>query len=350
MTAETDPLLETLHANYTLAQSLGLPPMKSAYWGRVLDRKGAFVGDAELWEAFRSNVVSEGLDNANVPAHARARVERRCVELLARLEPRIPTELHHYFEESDVGRPQSFEIRGRRVSQSSLEYTYMLWRLAPLLRERPDARVVEIGGGFGGLARVLKSEFPGLRYTIFDLPEANAIQTWFLGRSFPRARFRYLADVPAAGPLELDGSDFLLLPGPLAARLPDGRVDLFVNTRSMMEMDVATVAFYFEQLQRAVRPDGAFYCVNRHEKYTRLKDYPFDARWRARIFEPWPTWIDAAPHHEILAERTAGAVGDLCGRLAALPPSDAPLARLTRALGRLRPRGLRRRLAGFRSR
>jgi len=331
-------LLETIRRNFALASGSEAAAMKSGHWRRLMGRKQGFVADQVLWESFRANVVTEGLDNANVPEAAVERVRQRCLRIHAEIAPRIRAEYQPYLEETTIGRPRRFEIGGRNVSQSSLEYTYMLTRLGPFLA---GARtLVEIGAGFGGLARLLKLAFPDLRLVLLDLPEASAIQTYFLNQAFPDARFLYAEDVAHLERLPETDFDFAILPGSATALLAERSMDLFVNTRSMMEMDPPVVAAYLEVIQRALREGGGFYCVNRLAKVSRLRDYPFDARWYAALWEPWPTFIDENPHQELMAVRTAHPVlGSVQERLRSLPEAPAPRSFVRRLLGPWAHRG-----------
>ncbi len=53
-----------------------------------------------------------------------------------------------------------------------------------------------------------------------------------------------------------------------------------------MEMDLETVSFFVGHIQERIATGGAFFCINRYEKKTRLKDYPFDAHWCVSYSEP----------------------------------------------------------------
>jgi hypothetical protein len=96
-----------------------------------------------------------------------------------------------------------------------------------------------------------------------------------------------------------------------------------------MEMDLGTVGFYLRHIQERLVEGGVFYCLNRYEKKTRLKDYPFDEKWRVAYSEPWPRFIDENPHHEIVAVRAARLVADgLKEHVAGFPPHDGVLNRM----------------------
>ncbi len=334
-----------MRANFALVAELGLPKLEGEYWSELLSRgrqdyggKEGLLEREELWTNFRRNVVSKGLDNANVPEEALPRVHEKLRAIYGNLKDRIPEKYKPFLEESTVGNPRVFEIDGIRLTQSSLEYAYMLSHLDAYLEGVPI--VVDIGGGYGGLARHVKLTRPGTKMVLLDLPEVNAIQTYFLSRAFPGASVKGLSDVArreVIDPRELD-FDFLILPGQLIERLRPHSFGAVINTRSMMEMDLVTVAFYIRQIQERLAPGGFFYCLNRYEKKTRLKDYPFDEKWRVAFSEPWPRFIDENPHHELIAIRETRAVENgLREHLKSFPPREGVLGWVRSLLKRFAP-------------
>ena len=87
---------------------------------------------------------------------------------------------------------------------------------------------------------------------------------------------------------ELAEFDFIILPGYLINKLQDGFIDIFINTRSFMEMNINTVIIYFSHIHRMIIEDGIFYCVNRYQKKTsgdtiKFKQLPFDKKWKFEI-------------------------------------------------------------------
>ena len=335
-------VLKAMRESYALTRELGLPNMTSEYWSNLLESgrqdyggKGDFIADDELWASFRSNVITKGLDNANVPEEALERVQVKWRNIHRELTSVVPERLQRYFEETPVGGPRSVNHDGIPMTQSSLEYTFMLSHLEPYV-EDADV-VVDIGGGYGGLARLLKKRFPKLRLVLLDLPEVNAIQTYFLSTCFPEARVLTLRDVherESIDPRAL-GADFLVLPGQLIERLPQGSFGLVINTRSMMEMDLPTVSFYIGHIQDKLPSGGSFYCVNRYEKKTRLKAYPFDDKWYVSHSAPWPKFIDENPHHELVAVRARYPVlGELREHVASFPPFPFGIKRIQQKLMR----------------
>ena len=111
---------------------------------------------------------------------------------------------------------------------------------------RKSATIVDIGGGFGGMLAKMKDLFPDTKCIMFDLPEVNVCQTYYLSQRYPNARIWGFKDFVQRGPVIFEEkADFLILPGWLIQEMPDGTVDLVVNARSMMEMTPEIIDFYF---------------------------------------------------------------------------------------------------------
>lgn len=335
-------VFDRMRESYALVSKLGLPSVKSEYWNDLLSKgrqdyggKGDFLERDDLWVDFRNNVITKELDNANVPDEALPRVHAKWRSIYEHVSAHIPERFRPYLEETPIGNPRAAEIDGIRVTQSSLEYTYMLSHLERYL-EGVEV-VVDIGGGYGGLARLIKLFRPHVRVVLVDLPEVNAIQTYFLSRAFPGGSVLGLSDVETLEAIDARevGADFLVLPGPLLEKLLPRSFELVINTRSMMEMDLQTVSFYLGQIQTKLPANGVFYTVNRYEKKTRLKDYPFDDRWFVSLSESWPRVIDENPHHELAAVRTKfPVIGGLKEHVAGFPPKDGLIDRMGAWFGR----------------
>jgi hypothetical protein len=90
------------------------------------------------------------------------------------------------------------------VSPTTLRYLKVLADLVTLFGSLAALHVVEVGGGYGGQARLIRSFFPTAKHTIFDLPEPLALTRKYLERSGIVDGVTYVAcsasdDVPAVG-------------------------------------------------------------------------------------------------------------------------------------------------------
>lgn len=67
--------------------------------------------------------------------------------------------------------------------------------LAKILERNPISKIntiVELGGGYGSLARVARMVLPDLTYIIIDLPEYLAIQSYYLRSTLPNTKVKML--------------------------------------------------------------------------------------------------------------------------------------------------------------
>lgn len=319
--------------NLRLAQKQYVRHHKSRHWDIFPQDYASRIADAALWPEFRNNGLSSGYDGGrrapgeigpfidNRPATRRAVTQRYQSLVAITGRPFIET-----YAECTVGNPARTEIDGLALNVTDLRLLHDAWRMGRLLADRRDdaLRIVDIGGGFGGAATKYKRMFPKARILLFDLPEVNVAQTYYISTLFPNADIlTYETHLEDPSRLATQEFDFAILPGWCIADLPAETADALVNTRSMMEMDPQTIAFYFGHIERISRVGSLFYCVNRYIKSTvgvpiRIKDYPFDDRWIARISQPaWDQpWI-----HELAVVRTPWPVAySVSSQLAGLPP------------------------------
>lgn len=206
----------------------------------------------------------------------------------------VPTEL---MRDSLVGAPRGVvNVAGVPVTRASVEHARMAWAVRRALEAFADPilpirKVVEIGGGFGGLAWALCRTIRVDEYTFIDHPTVLHVQTKFVGG--------IIEELQAIGSYPADG--FRFVPSDKYEKEVERPVDVVVNTRSMMEMDRWEIDGYFAWIASVLSPaSGLFYSVNRLEKVTRLNDWPWD------IFEiverrRWPTYLDLGPMDEIVA-------------------------------------------------
>ncbi len=146
------------------------------------------------------------------------------------------------------------------------------WHLAAYLTcmehlpglQRPE-RILEIGTGIGELARIWKTQHPGIQYVLIDLPASLFFADVYLRANFPDAIFAYGADGDP-------GADFWMLPVQdwyVAFQHPYG---LAVNQGSMQEMTDETVAAWCLSLDRA-SDIRAFYSMNGSGTPLRLESF-----------------------------------------------------------------------------
>jgi hypothetical protein len=203
------------------------------------------------------------------------------------------------YKTSESATANSFKVNLHDIK--NIYFSWQIFRVAKIYLKK-SAMIVDIGGGFGGMLAKMKDLFPDSKCIMFDLPEVNVCQTYYLSQRYPNARILGFKDFVQRGPAIFDEkADFLVLPGWLIQEMPDDTVDLVANSSSMMEMSPEVIDFYFSQIQRKVPVGGLFACCNRYMKLTAFKNYPYDDQWRTIVSQ---TSIFQPQMHELIVERT----------------------------------------------
>lgn len=200
------------------------------YWAR----KAANKSRRTLTPKMRADGLTHSMDRSY--GAKRSGVYDRSFEDTTRLFERI-VERHFwtYAEEHPFGQPKRKRWRDRQASLSSLDFAYVLSRMADHLPR--GGSVVEIGAGFGGLARALLAYDPTMSLTLVDLESISCMQRY------------YLENVMCHGVR-------------FASEIPVGPVDAVISTRMMCEIDLEEVDKYLLGIDSVLKPGGTFYCVH----------------------------------------------------------------------------------------
>ena len=174
-------VLKAMRESYALTRELGLPNMTSEYWSNLLESgrqdyggKGDFIADDELWASFRSNVITKGLDNANVPEEALERVQVKWRNIHRELTSVVPERLQHYFEETPVGGPRSVNHDGIPMTQSSYTQRFAT-HVDKLCRDMPNKAVAEMERLHHGTVKALDTLYMQEQVDRAGLPAPRAI-------------------------------------------------------------------------------------------------------------------------------------------------------------------------------
>lgn len=194
--------------------------------------------------------------------------------------------------ESAYSVPESVvAVDGRPLSSIFLTHLYFYLRTIGIKRREGFRRILEIGSGYGGLARIYKTMEAGLTYILTDLPESLFYAQAFLRANFPNARTYYVHDtLPPDG---VDAYDFVFVPAQSCELLRGMTTDLVINTGSLQEMSVASAHFWMTFIQHTIDTKLFYswnYFLNAKEYLAETKtDYNplvpiLDAFWHTRYF------------------------------------------------------------------
>ena len=154
----------------------------------------------------------------------------------------------------DVGATYGIRIGGRLISWDTPDQLYAAARLMEAIRTyvsapRRPLRVVEIGGGYGGMAYWLL-QMTDLRYAIVDLPAVNVLQGYFLSQALGSSEVSLYGEPPAR---------VAILPTHALADI-DLPFDVLANKDSMPEIPEPALLEYLTWARAGC--SGIFYSYN----------------------------------------------------------------------------------------
>ena len=149
---------------------------------------------------------------------------------------------------SPIGNPFGFELDGVFVSHGS-DYLHYYATEANRLAACDQPVVMELGGGYGGMAYFLLRDSDKTTYVDFDLPENLALTSYYLLRAFPALK------VALYGEVELNGDTLrdyriVLMPNFEIEKLPNNSADVVFNSYSLAEMSAEAIKQYIKHLTR----------------------------------------------------------------------------------------------------
>src|SRR3972149_3452914 len=183
-------------------------------------------------------------------------------------------------------------------------------------------RIIEIGSGYGGLARIFKIMDRSIHYVMIDLAESLFFAQVFIATNFPDAKTIYIKD---NNRVNLDEYDFVFVPVQFCHTIAQENFDLVINTGSLQEMTGKAVKFWMNFIQEVINVkmfyswnyflvNKQIYCETSYDD-SNLICPVLDSFWRVKYFRINPdiTTVDASGRNwlEVCVERIPAEERDL---------------------------------------
>jgi putative sugar O-methyltransferase len=236
---------------------------KSRHWKRYDLRKKLYQ-KSNLCN-FRNNKLSEGLDDQNTIQNIKI--------FYFKLKKKIKEKfIIKNLSEQNVGNLKNFFTYKRKILDfSQLFFIYWLFLLKKNIKKLN--LICEIGAGYGGFAEKILRNYPDSKYLIIDLPEANFLSSYFLSKNFPNKKILLAYKKKGEIIYKSDFNKYDIIIIPPWFKVNGIKFDLFINTRSMMEMDKEIIFKYFQFIQSNISKKGYFFNVNRYFKDTSISTF-----------------------------------------------------------------------------
>ena len=275
----------------------------SAWWMELRKEfKEIFVKDNKLNQKalinFRNNVDSK----AAILKDQNYAISEKNSKFTNMINTTLFTCLYHKYSEvvdlnilrlisdSEAGNNKCIIYRGQRLNHRILRYAYYVSQLKKNLnfKSKEKIKICDIGGGYGGLLRLLKHIYLDSCCILVELPETCLLASYFLKKNFPDKKILLYSQVKDES-IKFSDYDFVILPQTAIGKIANESMDLVINTSSLSEMENETQNFYINEIERIAK--SYFYSVNRHgfkmRKYNAQGFYnlKFNKRWNTLIYK-----------------------------------------------------------------
>ncbi|MFC1559494.1 putative sugar O-methyltransferase [Candidatus Margulisiibacteriota bacterium] len=212
--------------------------------------------------------------------------------------------------------------KGRLVSNMS--YFHLRYVLQCLTYVKEPKMICEIGGGYGGPAR-LWLQNPVCKpktYVIVDLPESLFFAEVFLHMNFKENEILYITDSRPINPEEASKYSVILCPVNFTDSVSRLSFDLVINTGSLNEMTEEWVDFWMEWIDK--QDCRFFYSQN---FFAQRLDFMAEgcSTWTPRLKKDWRIRLQVFNPHFVM-QQTYRSVGEiLAEKLSAADRTPEPI-------------------------
>jgi len=156
------------------------------------------------------------------------------------------------FSESKFGNPkEQFIFEGKYFSRSSLNYLNGIVFLKQNTKNFVPKTILEIGGGFGSLAEILKfSGIEKFKYLSIDLPPLSVVSEYYLKKIFEPNSISDSEKLLKKSKININKLKKISCLQSWQIENLRGKIDLFVNFISFQEMEPNVVANYLNYISK----------------------------------------------------------------------------------------------------
>jgi putative sugar O-methyltransferase len=125
------------------------------------------------------NEFKRNLNYTSILEHATKQNGEIYADYILNNNPKL-LEFSKFFENDLYGSPLTYNYGFQNCSPTTLCYIHILCRLIQKLNTLENFKIVEIGGGYGGQAKIITDYFNIKQYDIIDLKEATLLQSKYI--------------------------------------------------------------------------------------------------------------------------------------------------------------------------
>tara|TARA_B100000780_G_C21114147_1_gene450551 strand:- start:692 stop:1999 length:1308 start_codon:yes stop_codon:yes gene_type:complete len=211
--------------------------------------------------------------------------------------------------ESKVGGNRCVIYKGQRLSERLIRYGYYTSQIIKNTNflNNDEFIFLDLGGGFGGLSRLLLNFNNKSKCIIIEQPEICSVASYYMKLNFPNKKilnYNDLKNNPNKENLFKNKEfDILILPNWYIEFIPDNFTNLTINTTSLGEMSKQYSEYFLKNIERTTK--DYFYSNNKLNSTEDVWDgyghnqFSFKKNWMPLIYNFSYTW-----HQEFLGKKT----------------------------------------------
>ncbi|MEK9181599.1 MAG: putative sugar O-methyltransferase [Patescibacteria group bacterium] len=179
----------------------------------------SFVNDDTLFKNFKRDPHFQKILEGN--EFDVGEIALKSIDNLGKREEFV--ELLPLFRENEkIGNPQLLFFEGiGKVAPSTIRYANTYFEIKKLLERNVPKKIVEIGGGYGGLCKILSSVYDFQEYMLVDLPEVIELCKKYLSNFKElngKIKFVYVSDIDN---IDFSNTDLVIADSSLAECNPE---------------------------------------------------------------------------------------------------------------------------------
>jgi hypothetical protein len=160
----------------------------------------------------------------------------------------------------NIGNPFGAMIDGTLVRPGAEYQHYCAAREQSFLHAGDRSCVVEIGGGYGGMAYYLLRDQPGIAYIDFDTPESIALTSYYLLKAFPSLKSVLYGEQDVAE-VVTSGGAIALMPLFEMSKLRASVADVTFSSNAISDLSQDVLKEYLRVIERST--SGVFIYVGK---------------------------------------------------------------------------------------
>lgn len=156
--------------------------------------------------------------------------------------------------DKNIGNPYGILIKNKVVMPDTPRHFYFANKIINYAKKKNNFKMLEIGGGYGGLSKILLSFGKNITYFSIDLLEGCFVQYYFLKKAGLKVNL-----VNESKDIKKNQINLISFDKSLKIIKKIGKCDFVFNSRSFSEMNIQTIKMYTNIINNFIKPNYIYH-------------------------------------------------------------------------------------------